>query len=223
MKILTNLFFRIVLILAAWFFCIRKLYLDFNQRRFLDFDLPGLIVLSSFISLLSFWIDYVRYKKSKRLVFFIPTAFTVISIAVVIGTNHYLKQQDRTPTVLFASSSYRGLNLSIKFRENGTYKCTKDSFFGTDYYARGKYSIKDSVVYLDKTNLFDLVITDKLKMVTIPHTEEKKKNNLIKKLFGTSTSDTLPKTYLFQLDSKGDTIPFAIRLEINDNFIDYMD
>lgn len=224
MKILTNPVFRIFLILTAWFFCIRKLYLDFNQSQFLDFDFPGLVVLASFVSLFSFWVDYVRYKKSKRLVFFIPTVFTVLSIAAVMGTNRYLKQQDRIPTVLYASESYGELtNISIKFRKNGTYKCTKGSFFGTDYYARGKYSIKDSIVYLDKANLFDLVISDRLKMVTIPKTEKEKKRILMDLLPGSDKSDTLPKTYLFQLDSKGDTISSAPILEINNNFVDYID
>jgi len=220
MKFLTNPIFRTVLIIAVWFLCLRKIYLEFSHTSFLDLVLPLLFFAAGVISLLSFLVDYSRYKRCKRTAFYIPTVVTVLCIATVIGTNQYLKQQDNTPTVLYASKFYSGLNtISIDFRENGTYKCSKDVFFSDEYYTRGKYSIKDSVIYLDKSDLFDIVRSDKLKMMTIPKSEKSKKGNLLPLLFGSSKPDTLSDTYLFQLDNKGDTIPSAVVFRVNGNLL----
>ena len=224
MKFVINPIVRTILILGVWLLCFRKISLDFNHSYFLDFTRPLLFFLAGIVSLLSFFVDYRRYKAEKRLAFFTPTAASLLCIIALIGTNQHLKQQDRTPTILYASKFYSGLNtISIDFRENGTYKCKKSSFMGDGYYIRGRYSIKDSVIYLDKSNLYDLVRTDRLEMMTILKSAKGKNKNLLTLLFGESKPDTLPETYLFQIDAKGDTIPSAIVLRVNNDVVRYRD
>jgi hypothetical protein len=222
MKFVTNPIFRTLLFVGAWFLCIRQVYLEFNHTHFLDFTLPLLIFLTGVISLLSLLVDYGRYKADRNVFFFTPTFISVMCIAGLIATNQHLKRQDRTPTVLYASKFYSGLNtISIDFRDNGTYKCTKSGLFGETYYTRGRYSFKDSIIVLDKSNLYDLVKTDRLQMKTISKSSKPRKGNLLSLLFGSSKPDTLPETHLFQLDNKGDTIPSAIVLRVNNDVIGY--
>jgi hypothetical protein len=224
MKFATNPFIRTILVAGAWVLCIWQAYSDFNHSHFINIVYPAFLGLASIISLLSFLVDYVRFKKYKKLTFFIPSAVSVLCISALIITSRYLKHQDKTPTVLYASGFYSGLSsISIDFRENGTYKCRKGSFFGDSYYTRGHYLIKDSIIYLDKSNLYDLVKTNWLLMKTIPKRTKEKKGNLLKLLFGSSNQDTLPETYLFQLDQQGDTIPSAIVFRVNDNLVGYRD
>ena len=140
MKFLTSSIFRTVVILGIWFLCVRQIFLEFDHSRFLDFTLPLLFCVAGVISLFSFFVDYVRYKTSKRFVHFVPTVVTMLCFAAVIGTSEYLKKQDKSPTVLYASIFKDGLNsFSIDFRENETYKCSNGRFFGDSYYSRGKY------------------------------------------------------------------------------------
>jgi hypothetical protein len=218
MKFVINPFLRAILIVAVWLLCIRQIYIDFDHSRFLNIIFPAFVLLASIVSLLSFLVDYVRYKTDKKLISFTPTTISMLSITAVIVISHHLKQQDKTPTVFCASKFYSGLNtLSIDFRENGTYKCEKSIFMSDSYFTRGRYSMRDSVIYLDKSNLFDLVKTDKLQMRTIPKNVKAKKGNLLTLLFGSSKPDTLPETFLFQLDNKGDTISSAIVLRMNND------
>jgi hypothetical protein len=225
MKLVINPFFRTFLILGTWFFCFRKVYLDFTHTRFLDFALPLLILLAGIISLLSFLVDYGRYKAQKKISLFFTTFVSVLCISGLISFDQYLKRQDKIPTIIYASKFYSGLStISIDFRENGTYKCKKGDLFGDTYITRGRYTIKNSIIQLDKANIYDLVKTDRLRMMTIPRNMKAQKRNLLTLLFASSSKpDTLPETFLFQLDQKNDTIPSAIVLRVNNSVVGYRD
>jgi hypothetical protein len=225
MRFLINPIFRASLILGTWFFCFRKVYLDFTHTRFLDFTLPLLIFSAGLISLVSFLADYGRYKTKKKISLFLPTFVSVLCISGLFGFDQYLKHQDKTPTILYASKFYSGLStISIDFRENGTYKCEKGGLFGNTYYTRGRYTLKDGIIQLDRSNLYELVKTDRLRMITIPKNVKAQKRNLLTLLFASSSKpDTLPETFLFQLDQKKDTIPSAIVLRVNNNVVGYRD
>lgn len=225
MKFVVNPFFRTFLILGTWFFCFRKVYLDFTHSSFLDFALPLLIFLAGVVSFVSFLVDYGRYKAQRKVSLFFTTLVSVSCISGLIGFDQYLKHQDKTPTILYASKFYSGLNtISIDFRENGTYKCEKGGLFGDTYYTRGRYTIKDSIIQLDKSNLYDLVKTDRLQMMTVPKNGKAKKRNLLSLLFASSSKpDTLPETFVFQIDQRGDTIPSAIVLRVNRDVAGYRD
>jgi hypothetical protein len=169
--------------------------------------------------------DYGRYKAQRKISSFFTTFVSVLCIVGSIGFDQYLKHQDKTPTILYASKFYSGLStISIDFRENGTYKCAKGGLFGDTYFTRGRYTIKDSIIQLDKSSLYDLVKTNKLQMMTVPKNVKEQKRNLFTLLFAScSKPDTLPETFLFQIDRKGDTIPSAIVLRVNKDVVGYRD
>jgi hypothetical protein len=159
MKFIINPYLRIILIVSAWLLCVRQAFINFEHSHFLDFGFPLLILLAGIISLASFLIDYFRYKGDRKWVSFFSTAVSVLFIAALIGLTQYFKQQDRSPTVLYAFKPNNFLDkFSINFRKNGTYKFTNGSLFGDLYYTRGHYSIKDSIIYLDKTYLSGLLV-----------------------------------------------------------------
>src|SRR5688572_16751337 len=139
MKYLINSYIRSIFILAAWFLCIRKIYIEFDHSYMFDELAPTLLIIfASIISLISFFVDYARFKVVRKHHFFIPTVISVLCIASLIVIYVKLKQQDRTPTILYARKGA----ISIDFRENSTYKCTKSSgFMGDSYSIRGKYKI----------------------------------------------------------------------------------
>jgi hypothetical protein len=160
---------------------------------------------------------FSNYKKSKRIVSFISSGAGIVCAGFLLFTLNQLKKQDKTPSVLYASKFTPGI--SIDFRENNTYKCGKHAFMSSDY-IRGHYTLKDSLIYLDRSNIFGLVVSNRLLLKTIPITDatrNKKRNNLLTLLFSTSSADTTPKTFLYQVDQNGKVINSAIVLKVIPN------
>ena len=71
------------------------------------------------------------------------------------------------------------------------------------------------MIYLDRSDLYGLVKTDRLLVKDVPQVTPARRKGLLRVLFGPSRNDSLPETYLFQLDRNGDTIPSAIALRVN--------
>lgn len=205
---------RIVITIALWLICIRLVFLDFHRTTVFDFSGPLLFLLASVVSFVSLLVDYQSFRRSRKLVSFIPTAVSILCITGLVVTKRYFQQQDNTPIVLQATPSELFSSISLDFRENGTYKCARSRglFKGSDY-LRGQYTIRDSLIILDRANLFDLVMTDRLRLVTVPGNKEARKSLLLE-IIGTSKPDTLPKTYLYQVDDKGDMVPSAISFRV---------
>lgn len=221
MKFSLNIFIRTILLIALWLFCIYKICLDFDHKYWFD-DLihTVLIVLSVIISLVFVYVDFKQYKRQRTIFNLISPSLTFIFIAVLIITINHLNKQDKSPTIMYASKFYNGLNtISIDFRENSTYKCGNSSFMGDSYYSRGHYSIKDSIIYLDKSNLFGIIRTDKLLIKTVSNDTIPKKKNILSLILGSPSIDTLPNTFLYQLNVNGERINSAIVLEVSKNIM----
>jgi len=179
-----------------------------------------LIGFASITSLICTYLDYKSYRESKTFSAFISTTTTflfVISFFVIIDG---LKKQDRINTVFYASTSYDRLNtISIDFREDGSYKFCKHKFFGDSYYKRGRYAFSDSIIYLDKSNLNDLIVSNKFLMKTIAQMDSTKKQGLLEVISGFPKLDNSPEILLFQIDDNGDTISSAISLRVNKHIL----
>ncbi|MGZ8518225.1 MAG: hypothetical protein ACXWWD_12790 [Chitinophagaceae bacterium] len=217
MKFKHNILLRPALVTGAWAICIYKIYIDFDHHYLLD-DLIHIVFISSasLISITFIYFDYRRYQQQKKPLAFISIAATVICVAILFITINQLRQQDRTQSILYASRLYNGLNsISVDLRENGTYKCGKRHFFSS-YYIRGHYEIHDSIIYLDRQNLHNLLTSDKLLIKTIPQKDTLRLKNILSLLFGSPKADTLPNTFLYQINDKGLPMDSAIILLVND-------
>jgi hypothetical protein len=216
MKKSKSILTRALLILVAWFICIYWFYIDFD-RDYLTKDIMNAIflVLASVVSMVCIYIDHKGYKQRKSGMAFVSTALTVISIFALYGTLDRLKKQDRTPVVFHAfKQGFSGDHFSIDFRDNGTYKCGSGNW-GQNY-TRGHYTVNDSIVQLDKSNLYNVVISNRLLLKTIPKADSlKRKQGFLGKLLGLPKPDTTASIYLFQLDKHGVTISSATVLKVN--------
>jgi hypothetical protein len=217
-----NTIIRIILIIAAWSCCGYRVYIDFDHCYWFD-DLihKSLISFASIISVTCIYLDYKRYQGHKTASSFVSGAATIVSVVILLLIVDQLKEQDRTSTILYASKCYSDLNtISLEFRENGTYKCGISIFFGDSYYTRGRYIIKDSIIYLDKSNLYDIIKSDRLLMKLMPKNDTAKKQGLLGILLGLPkpSHDNSPEKFLFQIDNKG-AISSAIALRVNEDFL----
>jgi hypothetical protein len=180
-----------------------------------------LISFASIISVTCIYLDYKRYQGHKTASSFVSGAATIVSVVILLLIVDQLKEQDRTSTILYASKCYSDLNtISLEFRENGTYKCGISIFFGDSYYTRGRYIIKDSIIYLDKSNLYDIIKSVRLLMKLMPKNDTAKKQGLLGILLGLPkpSHDNSPEKFLFQIDNKG-AISSAIALRVNEDFL----
>jgi hypothetical protein len=206
---------RVFVVVFAWSFCCYNYYRKFDHQHFFDF-LPGvLIIIASIVSVVSLLFDYAHYLQTKTIRSFFPTLITIICVGCYLGLKEHLLRQDRT-AVIFCAYANKGIQstLSIDFREDGTFKCGQSGFMsGTDF-IRGRYYIKDSVIYLNRSNLHGMVNTDKLLMKAMMVARRKRERSLLKSVFGKPRYDTLPETLLLQLNARGDTIPNALRLTV---------
>lgn len=222
MKAVLHPLIRSICIITVWLLCIRQLYLDFNYISFFDVAFTALVVLASIFSLLSFLVDYSNYKQKKQPVAFLSSFISLMCIAALLINSQYLKRQDKTATVLYASATFNGLNtLTLDFRENGTYKCQKNVFMVSSYITRGKYTMKDSVIYLDTANMYGLIKTNELQLKTIPKAKPSNNRTLLGSLFQSPNIDTFPETYLIQMHPYPDSLSPAIRFRVQNYMLGF--
>jgi hypothetical protein len=216
MKKNETILIRALFILVAWSYYIWLIYADFDREYFTKGIVHAVfLVVALVISLVCINIDYKGYKRKKSILTFISTALTIISVLALYVTLDRLKEQDRTPVVIHAfKPGFVGTDFSIDFRGNGTYKCKYGQFLGSHNYTRGHYTVSDSIVTLDKSNLYNLVISKHLLLKTIPKADSLKKQGILGKLLGLPKPDTTANTFLFQLDNQGDTISSAAILKV---------
>ena len=78
-----------------------------------------------------------------------------------MGFWYKCEKMDISPIILRANYDGDVNGFSLEFREDGTYKFFNYSFFGGKYY-RGKYTLRDSILILDKNNIDNVIRTNKL-------------------------------------------------------------
>jgi hypothetical protein len=81
-------------------------------------------------------------------------------------------------------------------------------------YQRGHFTIKDSVIYLDKSYASEQIMSDRFLLKTNPNFDSTKKANVLKMLFGTPEDDVKAKTVLYQINHNGQTIDSAISFKV---------
>lgn len=211
-------FMRVFLIIAAWSFCISRIYRSYEVERFMDLG-PGLSAfLAGAISFLSFCIDSYWFRETKRIPAFFSTFITALCLLALFITKKSLDARDRTPVIIYAIGRNGDQKISLALRKNGTYKTSLGDFFGPYYNQWGRYRIEDSTIFLDKNELFDVVETDRLRMKTMS-VPVPKKQFLLAILFQPAKSDTLPRLFLYQVNHQGDTIPNAPVLKVNRDYM----
>lgn len=134
---------------------------------FIDIIL-GIVVLAVFT-----WVIYKDLKENKHNTFkSIRTPGIFIISFIIAGTILYLR--DSSSVILTADSKDDLSGASIDFRKDGTYKLSSYSIFGADFF-RGRYTIKDSIITLDRSEIDGVIKSNRLAIRTGNSEHDEKK------------------------------------------------
>lgn len=152
---------RFVLILIAGMVTIYQLVFKIDSVFFFDGIIDAFIVIVAVIILACVVkediSDYRTNKSFNQLWPAITGGIFVIAIAVSL---YVLNQRDNIPTIISANCSGDFNGTTIELRANGTYKLT-NYCMGADYF-RGKYTLKDSIIVLDRSEIDDVIKSNRL-------------------------------------------------------------
>jgi hypothetical protein len=150
----------LLIIFGTWF-----TYKSYNT--FLnDFFLDGIILLIiAFIGILILiWTvrKFIKeFKASRKLTSYFPIAIGILFIITNICLFVYQESKTNSPSLItgFNDGGFNGF--SVDFKTNGNYMMANGSGLGESYFY-GKYSIKDSIITIDKSNIDNCIKTNKL-------------------------------------------------------------
>lgn len=198
-----NKILRITLltIIGTWF--AYKLY----QTAQDDFFLDGIILLViAFIGILVFiWIilkDRKEFKTTQKLTSYLPTAVGLLFVLANIALFYFQDSKTNSPTLIsgFYDGGFNGF--SVDFKTDGNYVMANGSGLGQSYFY-GTYTLKDSIITIDKSNIDNCIESNTLVIRTeqyfIP-------------------LDTISKigqaNYITQIDRKGNEIDKEFRFRV---------
>jgi hypothetical protein len=206
---------KTILVLLLWLICIYKINFDFDREYLFDSLIHNaLIIIASLASAFAINSDYSQYKRHKKLTAFFSSMTAFLCIIGLLLTTYFLKRQDQTQTLYYAVRNTGGLGqITLDLRVNNTYKLGRHHFMSAEY-KRGHFSIKDSILYLDKTYASEQIISDRLLFKTNPNFNPTKNGNVLKILFGTPEDDVTAKTFLYQINHKGQTLDSTISFKL---------
>ncbi|WKZ77371.1 MAG: hypothetical protein QY319_09515 [Candidatus Kapaibacterium sp.] len=157
-----NKILRIILltIFGTWF--AYKLYKTTQD----DFFLDGIILfVIALVGLLIFiWTireDSKGFKTSRKMTCYVPTSIGLLFILTNVGLFYYQDSKTNSPTLIsgFYDGGFNGF--SVDFKTDGNYVMANGSGLGQSYFY-GTYSIKDSIITIDKSNIDNCIKTNKL-------------------------------------------------------------
>lgn len=133
------------------------------------------------------------------------TGLSFIMIIIVLHLYQDNKINSSTLIRAFYDGDYNGFSIDLK--ENGNYIMANGSGLGQSYFY-GKYSIKDSIITLDKSNIDKVIRTNKLVIRTVTN------------IFQQDTiegEDTTYADWIFQIDKNGKVIDKDFRFRVTDD------
>lgn len=132
-----------------------------DMNVFYAFMLIGLHLIFLALLICLVVLDVNTYKKRKLKICFLPSAVGAFAALSIFLTHIILISRDSSPIILQAGFDGGFNGCWFEFREDGTYKFGNSGGIGATY-TRGVYVVKDSVIYLDKSNIDDTKLTNKL-------------------------------------------------------------
>lgn len=196
---------RIILLTILGAFFTYKLVKSFEG----DFLFDGFIFLIIAVVGLSLLIwtifkDYKDYNLTKKRTSYFPTFTGLFFIGLILCINFYQDRKINAKTLL--SGYYDGgfSGFTIDFKENGNYIMANGSGLGQVYFY-GTYTIKDSVITIDKSNI-DNVITSNRFVV--------RNSQYFLPLDSVNKVDTTRANYFTQIDEQGNEIDQELRFRV---------
>lgn len=172
-----------------------------------DFFLDGIILLLIALIGLSIFIwtifkDSKEFKTSRKITSYVPTSIGLLFILINIGLFYYQDSKTNSPTLIrgFYDGGFNGF--SVDFKTDGKYVMANGSGLGQSYFY-GTYTLKDSIITIDKSNIDNCIKTNTLVIRTEQYF---------------LPLDTISKiglaNYITQIDSKGIEIDKEFRFRV---------
>ncbi len=184
---------RIVILSLFGILFAYKLYQSTQEVFFFD----GIIMfVIAFIGLLIFVFTIFKnikeYELSQDWSSFFPTFVGLFFILSNVGLNYYIGVKMNSPTLIrgFYDGDFNGF--SVDFKSNGSYIMANGSGLGESYFY-GNYTLKDSIITLDKSNIDNCIKTNILVIRKEQYTPDD--SNYKKEI-----------KYIIQIDNKGKEI-----------------
>lgn len=162
----TNKYWRIIPTTVFGILIIFKLILRAESETLFDGMITGGLILIFFLSMI--WTnikDIKEHKRKREKSSFIPTIVGVSVLCAVIVTNHFINQN--SPVIIQASYDGGFNGCGFEFKEDGTYKYFNGSGLGVEN-NYGSYSIQDSIIKLDRTQIDKVIKSNLLAIRSLP-------------------------------------------------------
>jgi hypothetical protein len=148
---------RLIPLLTIGLFIDYVIVVDADSEFIFKGMMLGFVGIIFFILFL--WVIYrdgKQYQKTSSKYSFIPTIAGVLLIISFFITTYVLSLRDQSPTLIHAGydGGYNGA--WFEFREDGTYKFANSGGIGAEYF-RGTYTITDTIIMLDKTEIDNVI------------------------------------------------------------------
>lgn len=198
--------FRITIlsVLGVWF--VYKLYKTAQN----DFFLDGIVLLfigtlGLIIFLWTFLKDHKEFKNTKRIKSYIGTSIGIFFIVTILSLYLYQNFKTNSPTLIsgFNDGGFNGF--SVDFKTNGKYIMANGSGLGQSYFY-GTYSLKDSIITIDKSNIDNCIRSNKLVIRT--------ENYYLKDSIELLKSKA---NYITQIDATGKEIDKEFRFRVTED------
>ena len=132
-----------------------------TEMIFEEFIYGGIILFFLIFLGISLRKDVLKFKKNKDLKNFIPSIVGIIILLSFLVVNIVLKYRDNSPIIIQAGYDGGFNGCWFDFRKDGTYKFANSGGIGADFF-RGKYTLSDSIITLDKMEIYKVIKTNKL-------------------------------------------------------------
>lgn len=119
----------------------------------------GFVFIGLFIY--NVFLDRKEFRVTKFKTSFAPTIVGSILLISFFIAQLLLHSRDNSKLIIQANNDGGFNDCGFEFREDGTYKFFNGSGLGVDYY-RGNYTIKDSIITLDKSGIDNVIKSNRL-------------------------------------------------------------
>ncbi|AZI55551.1 hypothetical protein EIB75_09955 [Epilithonimonas vandammei] len=132
-----------------------------KEMVFQEFVYGGLILIFLILLGISLRKDILKYKEAKNWKSFFPTIIGMTILLSFLASSLMLKIRDNSPVIIQAGYDGGFNGAWFDFRKDGTYKFANSGGIGADFF-RGKYTLSDTIITLDKTEIDNVIKTNKL-------------------------------------------------------------
>ena len=125
---------------------------NFHKTEWFIFDSFEIILwygLGLLIAIPTIIISIKFARKTKSKTYYLPVVILVLATIVNLGLLTFGKTENNSPIILWANYDGDTNGLTLRLREDGTYKLENYSILGGDF-TEGTYDIQNDTIYLDK-------------------------------------------------------------------------